>query len=139
MRLIKPFILVGYLLVWAGNYIPTLAQNDTIRFSSLSYFSGMSFVDSMMQSGNYAITIAPKEVKIIEVNHEDQSKNRLYLQRRTMSGIKYSTLDGRQYIVWKLGDRKMILREQDGRRYLSLYRTDDYGLPAEYITFILEE
>ncbi len=93
----------------------------------------------MMIPGDFLITIAPKEVQILKINLEDSSKNEIFLKSRTMSGIKYHTLDGVEYFVWKLGDRKMVLRELNGKRYLSLYRSDDFGLPAEYLTFLIKE
>ena len=102
-------------------------------------FNGLSLADSMMIKGEFLIEIAPKQVAITKIDPEDSSKNEVYLKRRTMSALRYSTLDGNSYTEWKLGDRKMVLRSQNGCRYISVYKTDAYGLPEEYITFIITE
>lgn len=133
MKLSKLF---GGLIVGLLGYLPVVAQTASTTLVSHGYYKGMNFADSMIIKAEFQIIIAPKEVTILALREMDSS---VYLQRRTMSGIKYTTLDARTYQVWKLGDRKMVLRELDGQPYLSLYRTDDYGLPAEYITFIIED
>lgn len=116
-----------------------VAQFNTLQYVSHGYFTGLSFTDSLMIKADFVITISQKEVEILQVDIENPDKDIVYLKSRTMSALKYPTLDGQEYYVWKLGDRKMVLRVVDGTRYLSLYKTDEFGLPSEYITFKLKE
>jgi hypothetical protein len=81
------------------------------------------------------ITINQNKVEIVKVDPKDASKDKLFFESRSMSALKYPASNGTSYFVWKLGDRKMILRVINGIKYLSLYQTDEYGLPKEYLTF----
>ena len=115
------------------------AQDHTLTYSSQGYFNGINLTDSLLIKANFEILIEKNEVKILAKGSNDGQKDTVYLERRTMSPIKYQTLEGIEYYVWKLGDRKMVFREINDVRYLSLYTSDDYGLPAEYITFKIED
>lgn len=136
----KPLILsASIILLLLGCFDPATAQFNTKTYISHGYFDGLNLADSLLIKGDFVITIAQKEVEILKVNQDDLGKDEVYLKRRTMSALKYTTLEDEEYYVWKLGDQKMVLRLLNGTRYLSLYQTDDFGLPARYITFKLKE
>ena len=119
--------------------LATQAQFNTINYVSYVYFTGLSLAYSLMNLYTLFITIYQKKIKIIDVDPVNESNDKVFFESRTMSALKYPATDGEYYYVWKLGDRKMILRVQDGRKYLSLYQTDEYGLPKEYLTFLIKE
>jgi hypothetical protein len=93
----------------------------------------------MMIPADFIITIAPKEVEILRTDSNDSSKNTVFLKRRTMSAMHYPSSNGERYTVWKLGDRKMVMRKINNIQYLSVYQADEFGLPAEYVTFIIKD
>jgi hypothetical protein len=119
--------------------IQLLAQNSSISYLSHGYFEGLSLADSLITKDTLVITISQNKVEIIEVDIFDSSKNKLIFESRCLSPIKYPSSNGDYYTVWKLGDRKMILRTRKGVQYISLYQTDDYGLPKQYLTYKIEE
>ena len=114
------------------------AQYNTLKFVSHGYYTGLKFDSTEYVEDHFVITITDKKVEILNVHLNDPSQNKMYLERRCLSALKYPTLDGDEYYEWKLGDRKMVLRKESGTRYLSLYQSNEYGLPAEYITFVIE-
>jgi len=115
------------------------AQFNTVNYVSYGYFTGLSLADSLMFQDTLVITIDQKYIKILQVDPSNAANDKLFFESRTMSALKYPATDGEYYYVWKLGDRKMILRVQNGHKYLSLYQTDEYGLPKEYLTFLIKE
>ena len=115
------------------------SQFNTVTYVSHGYFTGMDFSDKQMIETSVVITIDQNNVKILKVDLSDAKNDEVIYESRCLSALKYPTLDGDEYYVWKLGDRKMILRKRDGRRYLSLYQTDEYGLPNEYITYKIND
>ena len=115
------------------------AQNSAVSYLSHGYFEGLSLADSLITKDTLVITISQTKVEIIEVDIFDSSKNKLIFESRCLSPIKYPSSNGGHYTVWKLGDRKMILRTKKGIQYISLYQTDDYGLPKQYLTYKIEE
>ena len=115
------------------------AQFNTVNCVSYGYFTGLSLADSLMFQDTLVITIDQKYIKILQVDPSNAANDKLFFESRTMSALKYPATDGEYYYVWKLGDRKMILRVQNGHKYLSLYQTDEYGLPKEYLTFLIKE
>jgi hypothetical protein len=136
----KPLTIAASLIFLSlGGAVPGISQTNTTTYVSHGYFDGLNLADSMLIEGDFVITIAQKTVEIVKVNKDDASKDEVYLKRRTMSALKYTTLEDEEYYVWKLGDQKMVLRLLQGCRYLSLYQTDNFGLPARYITFKLKE
>jgi hypothetical protein len=114
------------------------AQIKTVTYTSTEYFTGLDFADSLLIKTNMVITIAQNKVEFMEVDPEDSTKNKPLFSGRCLSPIEYSTRNGNPYTVWKLGDRKMVSREQDGTMYISLYQTNDFGLPKEYLTFKID-
>ena len=115
------------------------AQFNTVNYVSYGYFEGLNLADSLMIQDTLVITIDQKHVEILQVDPSNSANDKIFFESRTMSALKYPAGEGEYYYVWKLGDRKMILRVIDGRRYLSLYQTDEYGLPKEYLTFKIKE
>lgn len=115
------------------------AQFNTINYVSYGYYKGLSLADSLMVKDTLVITIDQKHVEILQVDPSNAANDKIFFESRTMSALKYPASDGEYYYVWKLGDRKMILRVINGRKYLSLYQTDEYGLPKEYLTFAIKE
>ena len=115
------------------------AQNSAVSYLSHGYFEGLSLADSLITKDTLVIIISQNKVEIIEVDINDSSKNKLIFESRCLSPIKYPSSNGDYYTVWKLGDRKMILRTKKGIQYISLYQTDDYGLPKQYLTYKIEE
>jgi hypothetical protein len=116
---------------------PTLshAQTNTVNYRSTGYFNGLDFSDSLLIKADMVITIAQNKVEFLKVDLEDSSKDELFYTGRCLSPIKYPTTDGDHYMVWKLGDRKMVLMKINGIKYISLYQTNDFSLPKEYLTF----
>lgn len=127
------------LLLFCTIGLSATAQFNTIKYVSHGYFTGMDFSDKKMVETHVVITIDQNNVKILEVDLSNPDNDKVIFERRTLSALKYPTLDGDEYYVWKLGDRKMILRKREGVRYLSLYQTDEYGLPREYTTYKITE
>ncbi|MEN8249406.1 MAG: hypothetical protein ABFS32_10780 [Bacteroidota bacterium] len=132
---LKEILIVGILLI----SFQSNAQYNTLKFASHGYYTGLKFDSTEFIEDHFVITITDKKVEILNVHLNDPGKNKMYLERRCLSALKYPTLDGEEYYVWKLGDRKMVLRKENGIRYLSLYQTNEYGLPNEYITFKIVE
>ena len=130
-------LLVLVLFVLASH--TTQAQFNTVNYVSYGYFTGLSLADSLMIQDTLVITIDQKNIEILQVDPGNAANDKIFFESRTMSALKYPASDGEYYYVWKLGDRKMILRVQNGRKYLSLYQTDEYGLPKEYLTFKIKE
>lgn|GEM_PF-4111269 len=118
---------------------PALAQFNSVKYVSYGYFTGLSLADSLMVQDTVVISIDQKKIEILDVDPVNAARDVMFFESRTMSALKYPATDGAFYYVWKLGDRKMILRQREGIRYLSLYQTDEYGLPKEYITFKIKE
>lgn len=137
MRLKFIKLVIGFVLIILSE--PVSAQFSTLKYVSYGYFDGLKFDSAELKSESFVITITERNVKILKVDLSDPGKDSLYLERRCLSALKYPTLDGDEYYVWKLGDRKMVLRKENNIKYLSLYQTDDYGLPREYITFLISE
>lgn len=129
-------ILIAFLIFVSQHAI---AQYNTLKFVSHGYYTGLKFDSTEYVEDHFVITITDKKVEILNVHLNDPSKNSTYLERRCLSALKYPTLDGGEYYEWKLGDRKMVLRKEEGVRYLSLYQTNEYGLPSEYITFVIKD
>ncbi len=138
MKNLNSLTLAMLLLLCTISY-STTAQFNTIKYVSHGYFSGMDFSDKKMLETHVVITIDQNRVQILEVDLSNPDNDKIIFERRTLSALKYPTMDGDEYYVWKLGDRKMVLRKRDGIRYLSLYQTDEYGLPREYTTYKITE
>jgi hypothetical protein len=115
------------------------AQFNTVNYVSYGYFTGLSLDDSLMIQDTLVITIEQKYVEILLVDPSNADNDKMFFKSKTMSALKYPATDGEYYYVWKLGDRKMILRVENARKYLSIYQTDEYGLPKEYLTFLIKE
>jgi thiamine monophosphate kinase len=119
--------------------VKLVAQYNTVKYVSNGYFTGMDFSDSLMVEAEMVITISQNRVEILKIDLSDPSKDEMFYESRCLSPLKYPAADGEFFYVWKLGDRKMVLRIYKGTRYLSLYQTDEYGLPGEYLTFKIRE
>jgi len=135
----KKTSLLYWLLILLLFSLQANAQFSTLNYVSHGYFDGLSFNDSLLIEESFVITITEKKVEILKIDANDLSKDSLFLERRCLSALKYPTGDGEYYYVWKLGDRKMVLRNENGAKYLSLYQTNAFGLPNEYLTFKIQE
>lgn len=111
------------------------AQFNTIKYVSEGYFNDLNMVDSLMIETPMLITISQNKVEILAVDPDDAKNDKMFFESRCMSALKYPATNGEFYYIWKLGDRKMVLRVEHGTKYLSLYKTNEFGLPAEYLTF----
>ncbi len=138
MKLLPNARLIAILLV-CTTVFHAKAQYNTVQYVSHGYFTDLNLADSVMIKSSMVITISQNKVEILKIDIDDASKDEMFFESRTLSALKYPGSDGEDYYVWKLGDRKMILRKQKGTRYLSLYQTDEYGLPAQYLTFKLKD
>ena len=137
MKFIKAKTLVLYFILIS--FLPVQAQYNTVKYVSHGYFIGMDFSEKNIIEASVVITIEQNMVKIMKLDLSNRENDKMIYESRTLSALKYPTLDGDQYYVWKLGDRKMVLRKKNGGRYLSLYQTDEYGLPQEYITYLISD
>ena len=115
------------------------AQFNTVTYVSHGYFNGMDFSEKAMIEASFVIAIDQNLVKITKLDLSNRENDELIYESRMLSALKYPTIDGDQYYVWKLGDRKMVLRKLDGKTYISLYQTDEYGLPKEYTTYLIKQ
>ena len=127
------------LFVWLICFLPAKAQYNTIKYASHGYFTGMDFSKKNIIETSVFITIEQNRVKIMKVDLSNPANDKMIYESRTLSALKYPAIDGELYYVWKLGDRKMVLRKLNGERYLSLYQTDEFGLPNEYITYLISD
>jgi len=117
----------------------TLAQEDTDLYVSEGYYNNLILDDSVIIKTNFIISISKNKVQIVKPAVDDLSEVEVFFESRCMSPIKYPAGNGEFYTVWKLGDRKMVLRKINGTRYLSLYQTDEFGLPRQYLTFKIKD
>ena len=131
----KPLRLIPLLAIILLSTLTAPAQFNTVKYVSTGYFTDINLTDSLMVEATMVISISQNKVEILQVDPDDASNDKMFFESRCMSALKYPAAEGEYYYVWKLGDRKMILRQREGNRYLSLYQTDEYGLPKEYLTF----
>lgn len=135
-KVLKLLLVFSLLLKFA---LPGYSQFNSIKYVSHGYYVGMDFSDKKIFDQSSVITIDQNSVQIIKVDLSNPENDTLIFKSRMLSALKYPTLDGDQYYVWKLGDRKMVLRKLDGKRLLSLYQTDEYGLPKQYVTYLIKD
>lgn len=119
--------------------LPGFSQFNTIKYVSHGYFVGMDFSEKQIIEQSSVITIDQNRVRVLKIDLSNPENDTLIFESRMLSALKYPTLDGDQYYVWKLGDRKMVLRKKEGVKLLSLYQTDEYGLPKEYVTYLIKD
>jgi hypothetical protein len=117
---------------------PLQAQSEVVSYLSHGYFDGLILADSLLIQDTVIITVSHNKIEMFRVDVLDSNKNELFFESRSFSPSKYPDNNGGQYIVWKLGDRKMILRTLNGIKYISLYQTDAFGLPKQYLTYKIE-
>ena len=132
-------ILISLLIILSLCPGKTLAQEEADLYISEGYFNNLNLNDSVIIKTNLIISISKNKVQIVKPAADDLSEVEVFFQSRCMSPIKYPAANGEFYTVWKLGDRKMILRKINGTRYLSLYQTDEFGLPRQYLTFKIKD
>ena len=131
---LSTFVFINLLLT-----LPLQAQTGSVSYLSHGYFEGLSLADSLITQDTIVITVSLNKVEITKVDINDSSKNKLLFESKCFSPIKYPASNGEYYSVWKLGDRKMILRTWNKVQYISLYQTDEYGLPKQYLTYKIDE
>jgi hypothetical protein len=115
------------------------SESDAVSYLSYGYFDGLILADSLLIQDTVVITVSHNKIEMFKVDVLDTDKIEPFFESRSFSPSKYPDNNGGHYTVWKLGDRKMILRTVDGRKYISLYQTDAYGLPKQYLTYKIEE
>lgn len=121
------------------NNLQAQLESGAVSYLSHGYFDGINLADSLIIQDTVVITVSHNKVEMFKVDVFDSENNELIFESRSFSPSKYPDSNGGHYTVWKLGDRRMILRTLNGIRYISLYQTDAYSLPKQYLTYKIEK